>query len=152
MRILDVAPLYNCDIACNCYPGVELYSCIFIIKRRTLLPQIPPNFLPRNPIIWLLWVNKHFCISRCFSTTCLAANIASVVPLLGMKPNCSSPVACLLPQPSVNYSFPNLHRNIYHLEASIIPTIRDVPFLFDDWYYHTVPPFLRHLLLLEHRL
>ena len=33
-----------------------------------------------------------FCFSRCFSISCRTANIASVVPLPGMKPNCSSPI------------------------------------------------------------
>ena len=34
---------------------------------------------------------NSFCISRCFSITCsLAANMASVFPLPGMKPNCCS--------------------------------------------------------------
>ena len=50
--------------------------------------------------------------------------------------------ACLLPQSSVDYSFPDLHGMIYHLDASVIPTILDVSLLFEDWYNHTVPPFL----------
>ena len=64
-----------------------------------------------------------FCISRCFSITCLAANIASVVyiscPLLGIS--CIYQLAfarhetgllfscCLFPQSSVEYSFPYLN-------------------------------------------
>ena len=50
--------------------------------------------------------------------------------------------ACLLPQSSADYSFPNLHGMRYHLDASVIPTILDIPLLFEDWYNHTVPPFL----------
>ena len=36
--------------------------------------------------------------------------------------------SCLLPQSSVDYSFSNLHYMIYHLDASVIPTILDNPF------------------------
>ena len=61
----------------------------------------------------------------------LVAFIAS--PLPGIKPNCSS----------VDYSSPNLQSMRYHLHAYIIPTIMNVPILFEDWYNHTVPPFVR---------
>ena len=40
----------------------------------------------------------------------------------------------------------------YHLDASVIPTILDAPILFDDWYNHTVPPFVWHYLLLKNLL
>ena len=57
--------------------------------------------------------------------------------------------ACLFPQSSVDYSFPNLHGVWYHLDASIIRTILDVPLLFEYWHNHTVPPFLSHSLLIS---
>ena len=60
--------------------------------------------------------------------------------------------ACLLPQSSFNYPFTNLHCMLYHLDASIISTILDVPLLCEDWYDHTVPTFLRDFLMLENRL
>ena len=38
--------------------------------------------------------------------------------------------ACLFPLSSVDYSFPNRHGVSYHIDASVIPTILDVPLLF----------------------
>ena len=60
--------------------------------------------------------------------------------------------ACLIPQSSVDYSFPNLHGMRYHLDASTIPTIIDFPLLFEYWHNHAVPPFLWYFLLLANLL
>ena len=71
-----------------------------------------------------------------------------LLPLPGMKPNGSSPM--LVSSLFCRLFFPNLHGMRYHLDASIIHTILDVPLLFEDRSNHTVPPFLWHFLLLEY--
>ncbi len=71
---------------------------------------------------------SSFCISWCFSITCLSANMASVVHLPRMKPNCSTPMhVCSLGLLSIILTPIFLAWHIYLLDASIIPTILDTP-------------------------
>ena len=73
-----------------------------------------------------------FCISRCFSTNHVPCVFrckygGTSCPFVRHETELLLSYACLLPQFSVDYSFPNLYGMRYQLDASIIPTILDVP-------------------------
>ena len=82
--------------------------------------------------------HRSFCNSWCFSITCLAANMASVIPLPGMKPNCSSPMLVsflsLLPvilSQIIMVLYIIILMPLYFRQSSLSPL------LFEDWYNHT---------------
>ena len=97
-------PTHNCDLAHHSYTGLNLCSCIItrvfhkahIFFRNTCsLKHLQISCRGTLAYAFSRSINtmcRSVCISRCFSITCLAANMASVVPLPSMKPNCSSPM------------------------------------------------------------
>ncbi len=102
--ILGVAlhSLGSCQLILHCfYPGSRSFVHIlyyhYTLLRHPILPHASPDFLTRHCIVCLFQVHKYhicstLCFSRCFSISGLNGNIASVVPLPGMKPNCPSPI------------------------------------------------------------
>ena len=99
------------------------------------------NFSPWNPIIYALSIRQntpsayHSCSP---STACLKI----WHELWACETKLLNSHACLLPKPSVKYSFPNLDGPRQHLDAFIISTMLYASLLLDDWCDHTVPPFL----------
>ena len=87
----------------------------YILIWLSFLPLAPPNFLTRHSIVRL----------PCFSTRCRTANIASAIPLPGIKPNCASLslLSIILSQIC----------KVYQCYPSAIPTILGVSLVFINW-------------------
>ena len=91
---------------------------------------------------------QSFLFSRCFSISCRTANIAFVVPLPGMKPNCSSPIVVS----SLSLLSMILSQLFIVCDISFIPgnyhNILYVSLLFKNRYNHTISPLRWYFLLL----
>ena len=94
----------------------------YIIIWQSLLPIAHSDFLTRHSIVRL----------PCFSIRCRTANIASAIPLPGIKPNCAS--LCLL---SIILS--QIFK-VYQSYPSAIHTILDVSLLCINLYNQTISP------------
>ena len=67
----------------------------------------------------------------CFAISCRTANIASAIPLPGIKPNCASlSLLSIILSKIVK---------VYQLHPSAVPTIVDVSLLYINWYNQSTP-------------
>src|SRR5580692_9760133 len=68
-------------------------------------------------------IHNSFFFSRNLSCTCLSTNIASVVPLPGLKPNCIIIELHITPQSYLQDPLKNLHNLIKQLDSSVRTTV-----------------------------
>ena len=100
----------------------HILYCHYIIIWQSLIPIAPPDFFSRRSN-----VGPTALRLPCFTVRCRTANIASAIPLFGIKPNCAS-VSLL----SITLS--QIFK-IYQLYPSASPTILDVSLHSVDIYY-----------------
>ena len=113
----------------------------------SLLHIVPPDFLTGHSIVRLFYIYICHNIQSCFpciSIRCRTANIASAIPLPGIKPSGASPSLLSIIISQII--------KVYQLYPSAIPTILDVSLLFINWYTQTISPLHWHILLLVYTL
>ena len=113
---------------------IHIMYCHYILIWQSILPIAPLDFLTRHSIVRL----------PCFAIRCRTANIASAIPLPGIKPNCASlSLLSIILSKIVK---------VYQLHPSAVPTIVDVSLLYINWYNQTISPLRWYILLLVYTL